>query len=77
MEKEELERRLFPVRILTVCVCWQVPKMWKGKALILDGLRPLFLTVYASKIVGWVSVPGAGRILCEKKGLCCISHLQR
>lgn len=41
--------------------------MGKGKALKLDGLRPLFLYVYASKIVGWVSVPGAGRILCEKK----------
>ena len=41
--------------------------MGKGKALKLDGLRPLFLYVYASETVGWVSVPGAGRILCEKK----------
>lgn len=41
--------------------------MWRGEAVTLDGLRPFFLSVYVSKIVGCVSVPGAGRILCEKK----------
>lgn len=40
--------------------------MWKGKAAVPDDL-PFIISINASRVVGWVSVLGAGRILHSKK----------